>query len=135
MQRPIALTIMTLTIVLGGVYGLLVGIFLLQPKYMGETTNIFWLMFCVAVMLASTILILVGIGLWRKRNWARWAAVVMSLCGLVSIIINAVYRPSSLDDSLRGLSITIAQIAFDLWVVVYLLRSRMRSLFKPPSAA
>jgi hypothetical protein len=138
MKRPIALTITTLIFVLRSVYGLLFGLFLLQPKYIGGTTDMGWLMLCTALMLESAILILVGIGLWRRRNWARWSAVVISLCGLatnVILIILAGYIPSLFHVSLRALTIDIANNAFDLWVVVYLLRFPVRSFFSPMPAA
>jgi hypothetical protein len=126
MHRPLGLTIIAALNLLRGLLGFLLGVPMLLFRFLGTT-------FDIAVMLSSLVLVSLGIGLWRKRSWARRASIILILGGFLAQITVAVFIPSLYDFSWRQTSLTLAENAIDIWVVIYLLRSRVRRLFLSPS--
>jgi len=91
-------------------------------------------MFDIELMLSSLVVVILGIGLWKKRNWARRASIILALGGFLTEITFAVYIPSLYDFSWWQTSLDIAWNAINIWIVIYLLTPRVRRLFLSPSA-
>jgi hypothetical protein len=125
MQRPIGLKIIVLLNISRGVLGLLAGILMLWFRFLGTT-------FDIVVIIFSLVAVILGIGLWRMRNWARWASIILVLGGLLTQIAIAVSLPSLFGLSWRHMNLEIAENAIDVWTVIYLFTSKVRCLFLSP---
>ncbi len=127
LQRPIGLTLIALQCILGGILGFVASILMFFFRFL-ET------MFDIELMLSSLVVVILGIGLWKKRNWARRASIILALGGFLTEITFAVYIPSLYDFSWWQTSLDIAWNAINIWIVIYLLTPRVRRLFLSPSA-
>ena len=127
LQRPIGLTLIALQCILGGILGFVASILMFFFRFL-ET------MFNIELMLLSLVVVILGIGLWKKRNWARRASIILALGGFLTEITFAVYIPSLYDFSWWQTSLDIAWNAINVWIVIYLLTPRVRRLFLSPSA-
>jgi len=127
LRRPIGLTLIALQCILGGALGFLAGILMFLFRFL-ET------MFNIELMLLSLVVVILGIGLWKKRNWARRASIILALGGFLAEITFAVYIPSLFDFSWWQTSLDVTGNAINIWIVIYLLTPRVRRLFLSPSA-
>jgi hypothetical protein len=127
MHRPFGLTLIALRDISGGVLGFLAGILMLLFRFL-ETT------FDIGLMLLSSLIVILGIGLWRKRNWARGGSIILAVGVFLAQITVAIFMPSLYGFSWRHTSLAIVENAIDVWATIYLLTPRVRRLFLPPSA-
>jgi hypothetical protein len=122
MKRPPGLTVIAAIFVLGGVMGIVLSILFLLPSFFDTTM-------AAVTVLSSTFVSLLGIGLWRRWNWARLVSIFLGLTGLLTQVILKVYMPFTFGDSRR---LTIAQDAFTIWTIIYLLLPKVRRYFLSP---
>jgi hypothetical protein len=126
MDRPIGLTLVALLNILGGILGFIAGILLFFLRFEGTT-------FDIELMLSSLVPVILGIGLWKKRNWARRASIILTLAGILTEITFAVFIASLGDASWWLTSVVIAENVVAIWMLIYLLTPRVRRLFLSPS--
>jgi len=133
MQRPVGLTIIAFMFFLGGAGGVLASILMLLPKYVGTTNDRGELLLLSTLGLLSIVQLVLGIGLWGKRDWARRASIIWGIVwvlgGFLTEITFAISMPSVFHFSWWQVSIAAADGAFEVWAVVYLLTPRVRGLF------
>jgi hypothetical protein len=63
---------------------------------------------------------------WRRRNWARWAAVLWCVLGAIAVIGSLIYsNPSTVDVAVQS-----AMIAIEVWGCQQLLSGSAASWFR-----
>lgn len=125
-SRPIGLTFIALFNFLGGVLGLIAGAVMILLRVTDTTIE-------AMMVLGSMVPLILGIGLWRKRNWARVACIILIPVSLLTELVSAVLIPSSFDFSRWHLTLAVTTGAIELWMMVYLLTPRVRRVFLSPS--
>jgi hypothetical protein len=122
MHEPLGLKLFALRYIAEGVLGIPVGIVLFMLRYR-ETT------YFAALELFSFVWVVLGIGLWRKRNWARWASIIFVLGGLLTQIAFAAFLPMAFGLSWRHMKLGSLYHFIDVLMVIYLFTPRVRHLF------
>lgn len=81
--------------------------------------NIFWL--AIGSLVYSTLRFIEAFGLWQKRTWAQW----------IAIISGSLYIPVEVLELSHGFSYLKASISlFNIILVIYLLKIRFLKLFQ-----
>jgi hypothetical protein len=128
MKRPLGLTIIAAIDVVGGAWGVCLSILFLLPSFFFSDTTM-----AAVTALFSTLVLVLGIGLWRRWNLARLVSIFLGLASLLAQLIMAVHMPFTLRESERHLALGLAQNAFTVWTIIYLLLPKVRLLFLSPS--
>ena len=81
------------------------------------------------VLFISPVLIVVSVGLWKMKNWARVSAALLTAVGLVAAVVSKVLHGFLYDFGIGGLALHLITFSLNLWIVMYLLSSRIRSAF------
>ena len=88
------------------------------------------------VLFISPVLIVVSVGLWKMKNWARVSAALLTALGLVVSVVSQVLHKSLYEFDTWTLIWTVAGdlVAFllNLSIIVYLLSSGVRRAFLSP---
>jgi len=80
------------------------------------------------LLLASAALIVLSVGLWRMKNWARVSTTILSVAGLISGAVSMFLWPVWDEFGLwRADGLIIA--AIHLWIAVNLLSSTVKQAF------
>ena len=88
-----------------------------------------------ALLIIAPILIVLSVGLWKMKNWARISATVLTAVGLVDGVVPRGLNAFSyfgigfLDFGIWYLAIDLIVLGLQLWMVIYLLSSRVRRAF------
>jgi hypothetical protein len=122
MHRPLGLTLFALLYIAYGVLGVPVGIIMFLFRYL-ETTRF------ALLMLYSFVSVVLGIGLWSKRNWARWAAIILVLGNFLTKIVFAAFLPMAFGLSWRQMKLVVPHNIIDVLMVIYLFTPRVRESF------
>jgi hypothetical protein len=122
MQQPLGLKLFALRYIANGVLGIPVGIVMFMLRYL-ETPR-----FAVLVVF-SFVWVVLGIGLWRKRNWARWASIIFVVGGFLTQIAFAAFLPMAFGLSWRHMKLGVPHNIIDILMVIYLFAPRVRHLF------
>jgi hypothetical protein len=125
MQRPLGLKLFAFLYIAYGVLGVPVGIIMF--RYL-ETT------YFALFMLFSFVSVVLGIGLWSKRNWARWASIILVLGNFLTHIAFAAFLPMAFGLSWRHMKLIVPHNIIDVLMVIYLFTPRVRHLFLSPDA-
>jgi hypothetical protein len=130
MERPSAITALgsistTVGILMlaGGAFLLIAGALANTEKWWGY--NVFMGAFGVLIMVTSIPQIVIGVGLLRMKNWARVLALICSVVSLFGLMLDL---KVALQHPLLSIY-SIAQAAFDVWLLVYLLSPRVKQAF------
>ena len=122
MQRPLGLKIFAILNIAYGVLGVPVGIVMFMLRYM-ETT------YFAGLMLFSFVSVVLGIGLWSMRNWARWASIILVLGDFLTHIAFAAFLPMAFGLSWRHMKLVAPHNMISVLMVIYLFTPRVRHLF------
>ena len=91
------------------------------------------------VLFISPVLIVLSVGLWKMKNWARVSAALLTALGLVVSVVSQVLHKSLYEFDTWTLIWTVAGdlVAFllNLSIIVYLLSSGVRRAFLTASGA
>ena len=86
-----------------------------------------------ALLFTSTVLIVLSVGLWKMKNWARVSAALLTALGLVAGVVSRVRYGFLYDFGIWGLALDLAGdlvvLVLNLWTLAYLLSSRIRGTF------
>jgi len=80
------------------------------------------------LLLASAALIVLSVGLWRMKNWARVSTTILSVAGLISCAVSMFLWPVW-DEFGFWLAEGLIIAAIHLWIAVYLLSSTVKQAF------
>ncbi len=80
------------------------------------------------LLLASAALIVLSVGLWRMKNWARVSTTILSVAGLISGAVSMFLWPVW-DEFGLWLAEGLIIAAIHLWIAVYLLSSTVKQAF------
>ena len=81
----------------------------------------------VVILLFAGLYLLVGIGLWKLRNWARITQIVLLIIGL---IFGAIGLVGILANFHAGqLIFPLIILAIEAWIVVYLFKPHVKQAF------
>jgi hypothetical protein len=127
MQRPLGLKLFALLYIAYGVLGVSVGIIMFVLRYL-ETKRF------AVLMLYSFVSVVLGIGLWSKRNWARWASIILVLGNFLTHIAFAAFLPMAFGLSWRHMKLVVPHNIIDVLMVIYLFTPKVRDLFLSPDA-
>jgi hypothetical protein len=119
--------IFSLLCVADGLLGVIVGIIMFMLSYL-ETA------FFAELMLISLVWVILGIGLWRKKNWARWTSIILVLGGLLTQIAFAMFLPSAFGLSWRHMRLADPYNIIHVLMVIYLITPKVKHLFLSPDA-
>jgi hypothetical protein len=87
------------------------------------------------LLFASTVLIVLSVGLWRMKNWARICTAILSIAGLISQAVSAflwpVWDESTTTSTVFALWLAenLTMVAIHLSIAAYLLRSTVKQAF------
>lgn len=81
------------------------------------------------LLFISPVLIVVSVGLWKMKNWARVSAAVLTAVGLVAGLVSKVLHGFLYDFNTWTIAEDLTVLAINLSIVVYLLSSRVRGAF------
>jgi hypothetical protein len=82
------------------------------------------IVFGACILLLAGLFVVLGIGIWRMRNWARLATIVVSAMALLPAVFVLLHpRPFGL-----------IRAAINVAIVVYLLRTEVAQSFGPGTA-
>lgn len=108
-----------------------------QPKLDDAMVSMMRVGMLVGSVLWALLLTALGLGLWKLKNWARIASIVLAMLSL--LIVSAVLMPTLLPVILMGprislpylllLMITLVFVGAPALVIGYLLRNRVRRAF------
>ena len=110
---------------LGAFFGIILGLFLLfgssifsglasQIPYLASISMYVFIGAGIGILIGSAIDIILGIGLWKARNWARITIIVFCFLGVL------MYLPSLF----MGLWANLIWILIDLGIALYLLMNK-----------
>lgn len=91
-ERPAGVTAVAAVFLLAAVYLLVVGLtMLVRPEVVGmsvgsELLGGYRFYGPYMFLLVATIGVVVALGLWRLHRWARWAAIILAVFGLVTLV-------------------------------------------------
>jgi len=82
------------------------------------------------LLLTAIILIVLSIGLWKMKNWARVCTAVLSITGILSGVASGFFRPVPWHDfSIWLLANYLIVLGIHLGIALYLLSSRAKRVF------
>ena len=85
------------------------------------------------LLFTSPVLIVLSVGLWKMKNWARASAAFLTAVGLLAGVVSKVLYGFLYDFGIWGLALDLAQdlvvLVLNLWILTYLLSSRIRGAF------
>ena len=122
MHRPLGLKLIAWLEITGGVLGLLADIGMPMFRIPNTKLDILSIAF-------SVVQVILGIGLWRLRNWARWTFLIWILSGWLALIAVLLFTGSFSDLPWWLTSLFIAVGGLSVWMVIYLFLPRVGSLF------
>jgi hypothetical protein len=122
MHRPLGLKLFALLYIADGVLGVPAAIIMFMLGYL-ETTKF------AVLMLFSLVWVVLGIGLWSKRNWARWASIIFVVGGFLTQIAFATFLPMAFGLSWRHMKLVVPHNIIDVLMVIYLFTPSVRHLF------
>jgi lysylphosphatidylglycerol synthetase-like protein (DUF2156 family) len=152
-NRPIAITIISLLYILGGVALILFAIFggsianaivgqpstlpatgsnstvsgRIQSQLQSQLQGIVVVVQTVAVI-AGLVNVVVGYGLWKGKKWAWWIALILGVIGLIYVLYSLLF--------LLQLSATgLISFIIGLIIIYALLRKDSKAFFAPATAA
>lgn len=85
------------------------------------------------VLFISPVLIVLSVGLWKMKNWARVSAALLTAVGLVGGLVSNVLHGFFYDFGVWILASQLVVFGLNLSIVVYLLSSGVRRAFLSPS--
>lgn len=89
------------------------------------------------ILFVSPVLIVLSIGLWKMKNWARVSAALLTAVGLVGGVVSNALHGGFLAFGTWNLILSLvgglAVFLLNLWILVYLMSSRTRRAFLSPS--
>jgi lysylphosphatidylglycerol synthetase-like protein (DUF2156 family) len=151
-NRPIAITIISLLYILGGVALILFAIFggsivnaiagqpstalpatgsnstvsgRIQSQLQSQLQGIVVVVQTVAII-AGLVNVVVGYGLWKGKKWAWWIALILGVIGLIYVLYSLLLQLSA-----TGL----ISVIIDLIIIYALLRKDSKAFFAPATAA
>lgn len=87
------------------------------------------------VLFITPILIVVSVGLWKMKNWARVSAALLTAVGLVVSVVSDVLHGFFYDLGIWIITTQLVSLALNLSIVVYLLSSGVRRAFLSSSGS
>lgn len=121
------------------------GVAALSSYYFGSAVVLVPLVFLVArkgdidpfsqttLLFISPVLIVLSVGLWKMKNWARVSAALLTAVGLVAGVVSRARHGFFLYDfglwSLADLALDLVVLLLNLWILIYLLSPRTRRAF------
>ena len=149
MNRPVGVTILAILMIIGAAFLILGGIGMMlgggmmatimsQQQAQGSAAGAGVLAGLGAaagvVMLVFAVLyLLVGIGLWKLKNWARLVTVILTVIGVVFQLFSLVTL--LLHFNIFALVVPVVVLAIEALIIWYLLRADVKAAFMGGQAA
>jgi lysylphosphatidylglycerol synthetase-like protein (DUF2156 family) len=151
-NRPIAITIISLLYILGGVALILFAIFggsivnaiagqpsttlpatgsnstvsgRIQSQLQSQLQGIVVVVQTVAII-TGLVNVVVGYGLWKGKKWAWWIALIFGVIGLIYVLYSLLLQLSATE---------LISFIIDLIIIYALLRKDSKAFFAPATAA
>jgi hypothetical protein len=143
MNRPVGVTILAILVLIGAAFCVLGGIgmmlgggmmatILSQQQAQGSAAGAGVLAGLGAVggivmLVIAVLYLLVGIGLWKLKNWARLVTVVLTAIGVVFQLFSLVTL--LLHFNIFSVMVTVVVLAIQAVIIWYLLRADVKAAF------
>ena len=130
-KRPTGVTIIAILNILGGIGGLIAGFGMMvligeSQYYLFEEGATLFSILCMLSIIIGFVDLVIGYGLWTLKRWARMAAIIMAIIGIVCNIGGAILMMSlgTADTDSGILSVIISGI-----IIWYLSKPAMKEVF------
>ena len=142
MQRPTGVTVIAVIMFLGAAYGVVLTLGVAggydpesiapQLKDFPFGKEVLQRIAIFSFLFSAAISLLLGLGLWHRKNWARIITIVLSSLGIAMNAIGALGAALMAEDA--KLALGLLGLGYNVWVVWYLVQPQVKLAFAYPPA-
>ncbi|MFW9849649.1 MAG: hypothetical protein ACFFF4_10920 [Candidatus Thorarchaeota archaeon] len=126
-NRPTGITILAILLILGAVLNLI---------SLPGSILIYGMLYAAYTGILGVVNLIIGISLWGMQPWARKAAIIIELLGIISTIVMVLWLTALIPMLGSLLLISIApSMIIPIIVIIYLMQNSIKEAFENPDAA